>query len=184
LYAVPLLGAALVWPPRAVIAFLALTAITIGVSFLAVGAPTTLERVRLVGLVLIGGLTIQTARLRVAAEAAGRARDDFVAAAAHDLKNPLTVIRGEAQHLRTQLQRQAAAPVPAGVSEPWGAPGAPGAPGTYGDRLHTGLLTGLGRIDRAAGHTLALLNGLLDVVMPPSGPRCRRRVPQPRHGRC
>lgn len=74
LYAVPLLGAALVWPPRAVIAFLALTVIAIGVSFLAVGAPTTLERVRLVGLVLIGGLTIQTARLRVAAEAAGRAR--------------------------------------------------------------------------------------------------------------
>jgi signal transduction histidine kinase len=48
---------------------------------------------------------------RASAEAAAaRARDAFLAAASHDLKNPLTVIRGTAQILQRRAARQGAVP--------------------------------------------------------------------------
>src|SRR5436189_4412082 len=73
-------------------------------------------------------------RLRRALWQVGRARDQIVEAA-HDLKTPLTVIRGEAQFLR-----RLAPPI----------------------EQRARLLTGLTRIDAAVGTMLGLLNELLD----------------------
>jgi PAS domain S-box-containing protein len=50
-------------------------------------------------------LAVDNARLHEAAQAAVQQRDEFLAIAAHDLKNPLTVIQGRAQSLRRHLAR-------------------------------------------------------------------------------
>ena len=77
---------------------------------------------------------------RASAEAAAaRARDAFLAAASHDLKNPLTVIRGTAQILQRRAERQAAVP-------------------------REQLLAGLTSIERAATQMASQIEELLDVA--------------------
>jgi signal transduction histidine kinase len=78
-------------------------------------------------------------RARSDAEAAHRARDEFVGAVSHDLKNPLAAIKAFAQLLQRQVARSA-------PLEP------------------TTLLTGLGRIDAMVIHTVAQLDELVDVT--------------------
>lgn len=138
-YAVPLFAAALTWRARAVaLLLLVVTAAVVLTAFVKV-VPMDVRRVGIGGVVILGALAVQTARLRAAAAAAAQAHEDFVAAAAHDLKNPLTVIRGEVYLLRRQLDR-----------------GVPASAATVVPRL--------AQIDGAAGRTLALVNGLLDAV--------------------
>jgi signal transduction histidine kinase len=72
-------------------------------------------------------------------EAALRARDDFLAAASHDLKSPLTTLKGLAQLLERRTTR---ATLP---DSDW-------------------LLDGLRRIDRLAGKMAGQVNELLDVA--------------------
>ncbi|HVG97912.1 MAG TPA: hybrid sensor histidine kinase/response regulator [Chloroflexota bacterium] len=77
---------------------------------------------------------------RASAEAAAaRARDAFLAAASHDLKNPLTVIRGTAQILQRRAERQAAVP-------------------------REQLVAGLTSIERAATQMASQIEELLDVA--------------------
>jgi signal transduction histidine kinase len=71
--------------------------------------------------------------------AAARARDAFLAAASHDLKNPLTVIRGTAQILQRRATRQG------------------GVPGEQ-------LVAGLNSIERAASQMAGQIDELLDVA--------------------
>src|SRR5262249_51682162 len=57
----------------------------------------------LVGVAAQAAIALDNARLYRSAQEAVRLRDDFLAAASHDLKNPLGVIRGRAQLLRRQM---------------------------------------------------------------------------------
>jgi signal transduction histidine kinase len=71
--------------------------------------------------------------------AAARARDAFLAAASHDLKNPLTVIRGTAQVLQRRAGRQGTVP-------------------------REQLVAGLNSIERAASQMATQIDELLDVA--------------------
>jgi signal transduction histidine kinase len=72
-------------------------------------------------------------------EAAIKIRDDFLAAASHDLKNPLAAVRGTAQILQRTLNRSGAVPP---------------------ERLAEGLQS----IITSAGQMTSLIDGLLDVT--------------------
>ena len=78
-------------------------------------------------------------RARQRIETLAAERDTFLAAASHDLKNPLTSIKGTVQILRRQLARSGAVPL---------------------DRLAAGLEM----IEATGEHMLALINELLDVT--------------------
>ncbi|GAC1462431.1 MAG: hypothetical protein PVSMB7_02550 [Chloroflexota bacterium] len=52
-------------------------------------------------------IAMDNARLREKAEAAILARDEFISSVSHDLKNPIVSIKGFAQMLRRQVERQA-----------------------------------------------------------------------------
>jgi signal transduction histidine kinase len=143
LYALPLLAAAAHWNPRAVSLVAGAGVATDLATDVAQEVPTSVATVGLVTLALVGWLAVHAARLRHTVGEAGRTRDDFVAAAAHDLKNPLTVVHGEAQALQQYVRRL--------VEQP-------------GSGAAERLATGLTRIDHAALRTLALLNELLDTV--------------------
>src|SRR3954452_8057921 len=105
LYAIPLFCASLAWSPWAVAGLLALVMVPAGLTFFTRGVAGDVARIGLLGVVVVGALSIYAARLRRVARAAGQARDEFVAVVAHDLKNPLTVIRGRSQLLRQRLER-------------------------------------------------------------------------------
>ncbi|HEU5316721.1 MAG TPA: ATP-binding protein [Chloroflexota bacterium] len=79
---------------------------------------------------------------------ADEARDEFVATAVHDLKNPVAAIRGQVFLLRRHLRALEG-------DDPAAAMAA--------------LTRALGAIDRAATHTLTLLNATLDAVRLRSG---------------
>ena len=83
-------------------------------------------------------LAQQLTRVREEA-AAARARDAFLAAASHDLKNPLTVIRGTAQILQRRATRQGTVP-------------------------QEQLVAGLNSIERAAAQMATQIDELLDVA--------------------
>jgi signal transduction histidine kinase len=83
-------------------------------------------------------LSDQLARAREEA-AAARARDAFLAAASHDLKNPLTVIRGTTQVLQRRFLRQ-------------------------GSLAPDQLLAGLTSIENAATQMASQIEELLDVA--------------------
>src|SRR5437879_3617121 len=105
-------------------------------------APAVVTSAGLVTVALVGTLALYAALRRVVGHAAGRARDDFVVATAHDLKNPLTAIRGQVHLLRRGVERL---------------------PGVQMEQ-RARLLTRLRHIDAAMGRTLVLLDELLDAV--------------------
>src|SRR5262249_19338000 len=76
---------------------------------------------------------------RARSEAIAAERDAFLAAASHDLKNPLTAIKGTAQLLRRRLTRTGAVPA---------------------DRLDSGLVT----IEQTTDQMLGLINELMDMA--------------------
>jgi PAS domain S-box-containing protein len=83
-------------------------------------------------------LAVDNARLYREARTAVRARDDFLAVAAHELRTPITGLRGFAQILRRRLRR--------------------------GGEVDVGALVDAAeRIDRQAGRLAALVAQLLDV---------------------
>jgi len=81
---------------------------------------------------------VEWERMLAEARAAARMRDEFLSAAAHDLRTPLTSIHGHAQ----LLQRQAARPG-----------------GVPADRL----LSGIGQIQNAVAQMQRLVNDVVDV---------------------
>ncbi|HEX2034142.1 MAG TPA: hybrid sensor histidine kinase/response regulator [Chloroflexota bacterium] len=83
-------------------------------------------------------LAEQLARAREES-AAAQARDAFLAAASHDLKNPLTVIRGTAQILQRRVTK-------------------------YGSLPASQLVSSLGSIERAANQMASQIDELLDVA--------------------
>ncbi len=78
-------------------------------------------------------------RARARSEAIAAERDAFFAAASHDLKNPLTAIKGTAQLLRRRLVRSGEVPA---------------------ERLDAGLLT----IEQTTEQMLGLINELMDMA--------------------
>lgn len=79
-------------------------------------------------------------QLREAAEGAVRERDDLIALISHDLKNPLTVIQGQAQLMERRLSR--------------------------GETIEPArLVRGLSAIYQAAGHISAQIEELLDLAV-------------------
>ena len=84
-------------------------------------------------------VAIDNARLYQQAQEAIRVRDDFLAAASHDLRNPLGSIRGNAQILERMLERTGSVPM---------------------ERLRTGLTNIVGATDQMT----RLINELLDVA--------------------
>jgi signal transduction histidine kinase len=78
-------------------------------------------------------------RARARTEALAAERDAFLAAASHDLKNPLTAIKGTTQLLRRRLRRSDSVPV---------------------DRLDAGLST----IEQTSDQMLGLINELMDIA--------------------
>jgi signal transduction histidine kinase len=84
-------------------------------------------------------LAVDNARLHQEVQAAGRTRDEFLAAASHDLKNPLTLVKATSQ----MLQRRVLA---AGLNEP--------------GRVAAGLAS----IEAAATRMSHLLDALLDMA--------------------
>jgi PAS domain S-box-containing protein len=79
-------------------------------------------------------------RAREAAESAVRERDELIALISHDLKNPLTVVQGQAQLLERRLARGGESDMPR-------------------------IIRGLATIHQAAGHMSAQIEELLDVAM-------------------
>lgn len=99
------------------------------------------------------GLALENVRLYQEAQAALRARDDFFAAAYHDLRTPLAVIKGNAQLLNLRAQRL----------------GDEGAP----------FLRGLDSIETATARMIKMVDEVLDVARMQSGqllPLNRQRV--------
>jgi signal transduction histidine kinase len=78
-------------------------------------------------------------RARARTEALAAERDAFLAAASHDLKNPLTAIKGTTQLLRRRLRRSDSVPA---------------------DRLDAGLST----IEQTSDQMLGLINELMDIA--------------------
>ncbi|CAA9265182.1 MAG: hypothetical protein AVDCRST_MAG77-2788 [uncultured Chloroflexi bacterium] len=85
---------------------------------------------------------LESAELFTAAQAAARARDDFLSVASHELRTPLTPLKGLAQSLLRQIERSRAAGRPVDM-----------------DRIERYLRTMEGQVDRLA----TLVNDLLDV---------------------
>jgi signal transduction histidine kinase len=85
------------------------------------------------------GVAISNVRHHEQEQQAIQARDDFLAAASHDLKNPLTAIRGSVQMLERTLKRTGAIPP---------------------ERLASSIRT----ISGAAGRMTTLVDELLDVA--------------------
>jgi PAS domain S-box-containing protein len=84
-------------------------------------------------------LAIDNARLYQHMEAAVRVRDEVLGAVSHDLKNPITIVKVQAQRLAQRLRR--------------------------GGRIQTQvLLEALGEIDAAAGRMNTWIDELLDVA--------------------
>jgi signal transduction histidine kinase len=84
-------------------------------------------------------LAIDNARLYQRMEAAVRVRDEVLGAVSHDLKNPITIVKVQAQRLAHRVRR--------------------------GRRVQTEvLLESLGEIDAAAGRMNAWIDELLDVA--------------------
>ena len=107
----------------------------------------------LTALAAAAAVALTNARLYREAQDAIRARDEFLASAAHDLKTPLTVVRGMAQLLRRRTVR----------------PAAPDA---------AGLAEGLQGIDAAATKMGQQLDELLDATRLEAGQRLElRRLP-------
>ena len=148
-YAVPLFWMARVWGTRPVGVLVGLSVAGGAQSMALQGVPAEVAGVALAVLAFVGGMAVWAAHLdgiaKAAVDASRRGRDEFVAAAAHDLKNPLAAIRGQVFLLRRHTQRL--------VGEEAG-----------GAAPVAGLTRGLEAIDRAAARTLALLNALMDAV--------------------
>ncbi|MCX6021677.1 MAG: hypothetical protein NTZ05_08095 [Chloroflexi bacterium] len=85
-------------------------------------------------------LAVDNARLYQQAQQALGARDDFLATAAHDLKNPLTALRGQSQLLQRRIRNQTS-----GSESAW-------------------LLDGLRSIEETTGRMSRQINALVDVV--------------------
>lgn len=148
-YAVPLFWMARVWPARQV-GVLALVSVVGGAQSMALkGVPGDVATMGVAVLAFVAGMAVWAAHLdgiaRAALDASRRGRDEFVAAAAHDLKNPLAAIRGQVFLLGRHTQRL--------VGDEAG-----------GAAPIAGLVRGLEAIDHAASRTLALLNALMDAV--------------------
>jgi len=94
---------------------------------------------------------LDRAQLLAATQDAVRAREQFLAAASHELRTPVTVIRGYLQGLQRQMSRKSAA----GVS------GEPGAATVAFDRER--LASILNRSERALARLTALIEEFLDV---------------------
>ena len=92
----------------------------------------------------LAGIMVDVTASREERAERGRLKDDALAAAAHDLKTPLTTIKGTTHLLRRRLDR----------SEPLDL-----------DRLRTSLA----RIDGTATKMAATVNGLLDMVRGETG---------------
>lgn len=97
----------------------------------------------LVQLAQVASVAIQNRRLLEQATEAVRVRNDFLASVSHDLRTPLTTVKGTAQILRRYAARRAADP----------------------DRL----VEGLSRIDGAATRMAAQIDDLLDLARLQSG---------------
>ena len=148
-YAVPLFWMARVWRARSV-GVLAVLSVAGGAQSMALkGVPADVAGTGAAVLAFVAGMAVWAAHLdgiaRAALDASRKGRDEFVAAAAHDLKNPLAAIRGQVFLLRRHTQRL--------VGDEAG-----------GAAPIAGLMRGLEAIDHAATRTLALLNALMDAV--------------------
>lgn len=98
----------------------------------------------LTALAAAASAALTNARLYRQAQEAIEARDEFLATAAHDLKNPLTIVKGGAQLLRRELSR--------------------------GDALDRDrLAVGLASLDAAATRVSRQVDGLLDITRHRSG---------------
>ena len=96
------------------------------------------------GIASWAAIALENAQLYRDALAAVHVRDEFLAAVSHDLRTPLTTIRGMTQLARRQLQRLATAP--------------------------TEQIAGsLNVVDRAAGKTATMVDDLLDLSRLQSG---------------
>lgn len=84
-------------------------------------------------------LSVDNARLYEQAQTAVQVRNDFLSAVSHDLKSPLTTVKGMAQVLHRRVTRE---------------------PSPDGERIAEGLA----RIDAAAGTMTAMIDQLMDVA--------------------
>ena len=157
LYVLPVLCAALFWSARTVTLLVALIGVLTALTLRVQAVPSTTAAAALAGLLGLGGLAVQVARLRAAVHQAAQARDAFVATAAHDLKNPLTILLGHVYLLRREADR-------ARQLDPAAPPGSPDSMPLEGAVPTSHVIRELNRIDTAAKRTLALLNALLDAV--------------------
>jgi len=96
-------------------------------------------------------LAVDSARLYRELRQALQVRDDFLASTAHDLRTPLTTIRGHAQLLRRQVARAAE-------------PAADASPVDLVAPLLASLAPALTRIDAAAAKMGRLIGALLDAA--------------------
>ena len=132
------------------------------------GSYTTADQVFLQDLADRAALAIENARLYSQVLATLNTRDLFLASAAHDLKGPLTSLKGNAQLLLRQL-----APAPPNSASSSRSPRPPrdgtslaGAPSATRD---TSAMERLSRIDRAANQMARMLDQLLDLARLPTG---------------
>jgi len=121
-------------------------------------------------------LAVENARLYGELQLALRVRDDFLASTAHDLRTPLSAIKGYAYILRRQLTREAAAgaggttpttstPAPAAPTTP-SAPGDPPLPALQVPPPATDALM---EIDAAVGRMTRLIGALQDTARHQAG---------------
>jgi excisionase family DNA binding protein len=103
------------------------------------------ERV-VVGLAAQAALAIDNARLYRQAQQAVQQRDDFLAAVAHDLKGPLTALKGYADVLKRQVKRRTEQGRSLGEA----------------DLGH--MVEGLDQIGHSAVRMARMINGLLDLA--------------------
>lgn len=107
---------------------------------------------RLVSLAALAGAALREARLHRQAQEAVRARDEFLSVAAHELKTPITGLRGFAQLLARRLERE-------GRVDP--------------DQLQRALRS----IDQQSARLAQLVSHLLDVARIESGKLTIARSP-------